>query len=60
MNPKYPFVAKRAKHLCEYCYAPEVIFNLAFEVEHIIPIAKGGLNEVQNLALACRICNLRK
>lgn len=60
MNPNYPFVAKRARHQCEYCYAPEVIFNLAFEVEHIIPIARGGLDEVQNLALACRICNLRK
>ncbi|MGB3533914.1 MAG: HNH endonuclease signature motif containing protein [Microcoleaceae cyanobacterium] len=60
MNPKYPFVAARAKHQCEYCYAPEVIFNLAFEVEHIIPLAKGGANDLQNLALACRICNLRK
>ncbi|MEB3342221.1 hypothetical protein [Okeania sp.] len=39
MNPSYLFVAKRARHQCEYFYAPEVIFNLAFEVEHIIPIA---------------------
>ncbi len=60
MNPNYPFVAQRAKHQCEYCHAPEVIFNVAFEVEHIIPIAKGGLDESQNLALACRVCNLRK
>jgi hypothetical protein len=60
MNPNYPFVAARARHQCEYCCAPEVIFNLAFEVEHIIPLAKGGVNELQNLALACRICNLRK
>lgn len=60
MNPNYPFVAQRAKHQCEYCHAPEVIFNVAFEVEHINPIAKGGLDELQNLALACRVCNLRK
>lgn len=60
MNPNYPLVAQRARHQCEYCRAPEVIFNVAFEVEHIIPVAKGGLNELQNLALACRVCNLRK
>lgn len=60
MNPNYPIVAQRARHRCEYCHAPEVIFNVAFEVEHIIPISKGGLDELQNLALACRICNLRK
>lgn len=59
MNPNYPIVAQRARHQCEYCHAPEVIFNVAFEVEHIIPISKGGLDELQNLALACR-CNLRK
>ena len=60
MNPNYPFIAQRARHQCEYCHAPEVIFNVAFEVEHITPITKGGLDEFQNLALACRICNLRK
>jgi hypothetical protein len=60
VNPNYPLVAQRARHQCEYCRAPEVIFNVAFEVEHIIPVAKGGLNELQNLALACRVCNLRK
>ena len=60
MNPNYPPVAQRARHNCEYCHAPEVIFNVAFEVDRIIPIAKGGLDDLQNLALACRICNLRK
>jgi hypothetical protein len=60
VNPNYPFVAERARHQCEYCHAPEVIFNVAFEVEHIIPISKGGSDELQNLALACRVCNLRK
>ncbi len=60
MNPNYPLVAQRAKHQCEYCHAPEVIFNVAFEVDHIIPLAKSGSDNLQNLALACRICNLRK
>jgi hypothetical protein len=42
VNPNYPFVAARAKHICEYCHAPEAVFNLPFEVEHIIPSAHGG------------------
>ncbi|PZU95893.1 MAG: HNH endonuclease [Leptolyngbya sp.] len=60
MNPKYALVAARAGHRCEYCCAPELVFNCQFEVEHIIPLAKGGSNQDDNLALACRSCNLRK
>lgn len=33
MNPQYAAVAERALHRCEYCHAPEVIFNFAFEDE---------------------------
>jgi len=60
MNPNYPLVAERAGHRCEYCHAPEAIFNVPFEVEHIVPLAKGGLDEESNWALACRACNLNK
>jgi hypothetical protein len=30
------------------------------EIEHIIPIAKGGSNDESNLWLACPICNRYK
>lgn len=60
MNPRYSFVAARAKHVCEYCRAPEAVFNLPFEVEHIIPVSRGGSDESENLALSCRSCNLYK
>lgn len=60
MNPYYPEVALRAGHRCEYCHAPEAVFNFAFEVEHILPSARGGTKGPANLALACRCCNLRK
>jgi hypothetical protein len=53
-------VAQRANHRCEYCKAPEVVFNFPFEVEHIIPLSRQGANNEGNLALACRSCNLRK
>ena len=35
MNPLYFLVAERAYHRCEYCHAPESIFNAVLEVEHI-------------------------
>jgi hypothetical protein len=60
VNPNYPTVARRAGHRCEYCRAPEVAFNLAFEVEHIHPSAHGGGTAGANLALGCRSCNLHK
>jgi HNH endonuclease len=60
MNPHYPEVALRAEHRCEYCHAPEAVFNLPLEVEHIVPLARGGEDTTANWALACRACNLYK
>lgn len=60
MNPRYLAIAERANHQCEYCKAPEVVFNFPFEVEHIIPLSRQGANNEANLALACRSCNLHK
>jgi hypothetical protein len=60
MNPRYPQVARRAAHRCEYCHAPEAVFNFPFEVEHIQPQAEAGTNAEDNLALACRSCNIYK
>lgn len=60
MNRHYLLVAKRATHRCEYCHAPEAIFNFPFEVEHIRPIQQAGEDQPENLALACRSCNLFK
>ena len=60
MNPRYPAVAERAGHRCEYCRAPEAVFNFPFEVEHIIPTGAGGADDHANLALSCRACNVCK
>jgi hypothetical protein len=60
MNPLYPLVSARARHACEYCRAPEIVFNLPFEVEHIMPQAQGGETTEENLALYYRSCNLYK
>ena len=60
MNPLYPDVATRAARRCEYCRAPEHVFNFAFEVEHIQPRAAGGGDGLDNLALSCASCNSHK
>ena len=60
MNPHYATVARRARHRCEYCRAPEAVFNFPFEVEHILPTSRGGADDESNLCLSCRACNLRK
>jgi len=60
MNSRYAQVAERAGHRCEYCHAPEAIFNFPFEVEHIVPPGRGGSQNDANLALSCRSCNLFK
>ena len=56
----YSQVAARANHRCEYCLAPEELSGKEFHVEHIIPLATGGTDELNNLALACFRCNLSK
>jgi hypothetical protein len=60
MSRFYATVAARAEHRCEYCRALERLSNIAFEVEHIEPTAEGGSDPLNNLALACRSCNLFK
>ena len=60
MNLRYPAMAARAGHRCEYCRAPEAIFNLPFEVEHIVPKGLGGADHESNYALSRRACNLHK
>jgi hypothetical protein len=60
MSRFYADVAQRATHRCEYGQAPEAIFNMPFDVEHIVPTSRGGPDQISNLALACRSCNVFK
>jgi hypothetical protein len=54
-------VHDRAKNCCEYCGLRQEQSPLAsLHVEHIIPRKHGGDDRVENLALACIDCNLRK
>lgn len=53
-------VRQRANHLCEYCHTSERWQYVRFTIDHIIPLARGGSDTPDNLALACFHCNRRK
>jgi len=63
----YPLeVFRRANYICYLCGVKTDIgkrgtkFHLAPELEHIIPISKGGPHTWDNVACACRSCNSLK
>jgi 5-methylcytosine-specific restriction endonuclease McrA len=54
-------VRQRAGHRCEYCQLDQDDSPLAaLHVEHAIPKAHGGGDDLDNLALACVDCNLHE
>jgi len=53
-------VHKRAHACCEYCQSSDELATHRFYIEHVIPVSKGGDNEVSNLALGCPGCNNHK
>ena len=54
-------VRQRAGHRCEYCRIPQHALTWSrFHIEHIRARQHGGSDEFNNLALACRHCNLHK
>jgi hypothetical protein len=53
-------VRERAAQRCEYCRLPDRLHIGGFEVDHIIPLSRGGQTLWDNLAYACPHCNDRK
>ncbi|HMQ52466.1 MAG TPA: HNH endonuclease signature motif containing protein [Anaerolineae bacterium] len=53
-------IRQAAKHRCGYCLSPQHLVMARLEIEHIIPLAKGGSSEPDNLWLACPLCNRYK
>ena len=53
-------VRARAQQRCQYCLMHEVLQGATFHIEHVVPQSKGGASALENLALACPGCNLRK
>ncbi len=51
-------VLKRAKHRCELCGALEN--QAALHIDHIVPRAKGGSDDLTNFQVLCMSCNTSK
>lgn len=52
---KRPRVVERDGKVCKQCGATD---NLV--IDHIVPIAKGGSNDLSNLQILCWTCNAKK
>jgi 5-methylcytosine-specific restriction endonuclease McrA len=66
MNPRTISTALRqrvaaiARFRCGYCSAAQRIIGPLLEIDHIIPEARGGTSDAENLWLACPMCNSHK
>ncbi len=59
-NETRRIVFERANGLCEYCWSQQAFCPDSFAVEHINPGARGGSDDLDNLALSCQGCNNHK
>lgn len=48
-------ILKRDNYKCVFCAA-----SSALEIDHVIPVSKGGTSEQNNLQVLCRSCNRKK
>lgn len=51
-------IYKRDGYRCRYCHRSDR--EVPLEIDHIIPISKGGKSEYDNLQTLCHDCNVRK
>jgi 5-methylcytosine-specific restriction enzyme A len=49
------YVFDRDDHTCQICGATEDL-----TIDHIIPLAAGGTNDISNFQTLCQSCNSRK
>src|SRR6185436_12255936 len=53
-------VRLRAGDRCEYCRLAQAGQEATFHIDHVVPRAASGATVLENLALACVSCSLRK
>ena len=57
-NTRNAVIARRGRH-CLYC-GKGPLYRRALHIDHVVPKAMGGGDDVRNLVPACRTCNQRK
>jgi hypothetical protein len=61
ISPSLRFdVLEKDNFTCQYCGAKSVDDNVLLEVDHIVPVSKGGDNNIENLITSCKKCNIGK
>lgn len=62
MTPKLrEYIKKRDNYTCQHCgLSVKDEPNLLLEIDHIIPLSKGGLTNTDNLQTLCWRCNRKK
>ena len=63
--PGKPYTAREFRALCDesswQCsYCARVLDIVTAEADHIVPLARGGSNGIENIAVSCRPCNISK
>ena len=54
-------IMKRDNFRCVYCgKSPATNSNVELQIDHTIPISKGGTNNIDNLKTICKECNVGK
>ncbi len=53
-------VAERARHRYGYCLTSQEYSGAQLEIEHLIPVGRGGSHDEDNLWLSCSWCNSYK
>lgn len=53
-------VVARAYGRCEYCQSVAEYAIQSFDIDHIVPVSRGGTSTADNLAYACSGCNGHK
>lgn len=57
-QPVKKYVLQRNNHQCQSCGKKNTEARL--NIDHIIPLAKGGSNDLSNLQVLCSPCNQKK
>jgi HNH endonuclease len=53
-------VKQRDENRCSYCLSAVQYVYQTFHIDHILPVAKGGTDDIENLCLSCSWCNSSK
>lgn len=61
ISPSLRFdVLEKDNFTCQYCGAKATDENVLLEIDHIVPVSKGGDNNIENLITSCKKCNIGK